>query len=674
MPFPRVAFLTCASLIALLTCASTDDADRLWTGHIRPLFADHCFKCHGNIEAKGGLTLMSPAEIFKGGADGPVVKPGNPDASPLYKSLLADADPHMPKKGKQLPDDDIALIKRWIESLGNAPVAEPIAAASAPKSSPLFIRTNWQAPPGATTTQVIDQLIEKRWHELNLTPSATCDDRTFVRRVYLDLAGRIPKPDELARFLEDKNSSNRAALVNTLLDSPDYAQRMRDVFDVVFNERGAFQSNRDRRRGGGNNGLQDKWLDYLEWSFRENRPWNTMTREILTARPAPTEAKAKGAAQFLYARKDNVQLMAESTGTTLLGLTIKCAQCHDHPLAPEIKQAHYWGMVAVFNRSKGVDTNAGPGVAESAIGGFVKFTNLKGTSTDARVMFLDGKTLDETWPKEGAKETESVEQYTNSTLMGDGKNLKGIPVPKYSRREQFANWLCEPTNPLLARNFVNRLWALLIGRGFVHPVDRLDSSRAASHPELLDYLADDFAKNNYDIKRLIRAITATRAYQLDSRAAPSRAAHASKRPLPDSFADALDKPLTAEVLLRSTLIAAGIEPDAAPDLSALRKDFIAAFPDVFPLENVSTLKQALMLSNNPRIDDLLKSPNAKTITEIAALDDAAKVKALFARALSREPDNDELAHSMSYLKEHTADGARQVLWALLTSAEFRINH
>lgn len=362
--------------------------------------------------------------------------------------------------------------------------------------------------------------------------------------------------------------------------------------------------------------------------------------------------------------------MAEATGSALLGLQIKCAQCHDHPIAPEIKQAHYWGMVAAFNRSKGVETGAGPGVAESATGGFIKFTNLKGTSTPARVTFLDGKTLDEVWPKDGAKEKESADEYSNATILGDGKNLKAVPVPKYSRREQLAKWMTDPENPLLARTFVNRMWELLVGRGFVHPVDRMDSSRASSHPELLDWLADDFVKSGYDVKRLIRAITATRAYQLDSHPA------AKTRPAPDTFACALDKPITAEVFERSMAIATGCDA-AAPELAPLRKGFADAFPDVFATENVSTLKQALFLSNNPSLDALLKSPGNKTLEKIAALDNATKVRELFSRALGREPDADELSQTVAYLNaraKEPADAARQVFWALLTSAEFRINH
>lgn len=652
------------------------DTQRFWATHVLPVLSENCFKCHGNIEAKAGLSLMTPAEVLRGGDSGPVVTPGRPEKSLLYTVLHPNADPHMPPKGKQLPPEDIAVVKRWIEKLSPTEVAQVTNAPATETNavSPLFRTLAWQAPRGRTASQIIDHLIEQRWRELKLKPSAVCDDRTFVRRVYLDLAGRIPTPAELNNFLNDKRRSKRAALVDQLLANPDFAVRMREVFDVVFMERGAFESARERRRQGNRPRLNDRWNDYLEWSFRENRPWNVVAREIVLARPANDEKR--GAIHFLHARKDNAQQMAEATGTALLGLQLKCAQCHDHPLAPEIKQSHYWGMVAAFNRSKAVDTGDGPGVAESAIGGFIKFTNLKGGSADALVRFLDDRVVDETRPKENEKETDAAEKYVNETMLGDGKNLKRTPVPKFSRREQLANWLTETNNPLLARAFVNRTWALLLGRGLVHPVDRMDSSRAPSHPELLDWLADDFAQTGYDVKRLIRQITSSRVYQLDSRPA------GKTRPPDDSFACALDKPLTAEVFARSALIATGNEPGqdgefTSFELAQVQKLFADVFPDVFATENVSSLRQALFLSNNRTLDHLSQSSGTNALAAIAALEDEAKVKQLFLRAFGREPERDELRRSLAYLRERSHEPAaatRQLLWALLASAEFRINH
>jgi hypothetical protein len=580
----------------------------------------------------------------------------------------------MPPKGKQLSPEEIALIKRWIEKLSPMAAAAATNAAATSGSSPLFRAPAWHPAKGMSAADAIDSRIEARWRELKVKPSERCDDRTFARRVYLDIAGRIPTPDEVNRFLADKRRNKRAALVDQLLDSPDYAVRMREVFDVVFMERGAFAPPRERRRRGANPKADERWHDYLEWSFRENRPWNAIARDLIIARP--TTNVARGAIQFLYARKDNAQQMAEATGSALLGLQIKCAQCHDHPLAPEIKQSHYWGAVAAFNRSKAVDTGAGAGVAESAIGGFVKFTNLKGGSAEALLRFLDDRLVDETRPREGEKENDDPGKYVNAVALGDAKNLKVVPVPKFSRREEFARWLSDADNPLLARAFVNRIWALLLGRGLVHPVDRMDSSRPASHPELLDWLAEDFAKNGYDVKRLMRTIAGTRVYQLDSKPA------GKTRPPADSYACAMEKPLSAEVFARSMLIATGNEPNTEREFSAFEIDrvqrvFADVYADVFPIESVSSPRQAIFLANNTTVDALVKSSSTNALSRLATLDDKTRARELFARVLGREPDKDELKRAVDYLRGHSHEpgaATRQLLWALVAGAEFRFNH
>jgi hypothetical protein len=619
---------------------------------------------------------MTPAEVLKGGDNGSAVVPGKPEKSLLYKYVQTDSDPHMPPKGKALTPEEIVIIKRWIEKLSpvEAVVTTHTTSPSMKVPSPLFRKSTWQPPRGTSPPRAIDLLIEKHWRETKAKPSALCDDRTFVRRIYLDIAGRIPTPEELNRFLANKRRDKRALLIDALLESSDYATHMREVFDVVFMERSAAQTPRERRNNPAKPELAIRWQEYLEWSFRENRPWNVVAREILLARPATNETR--GAMQFLYARKDNAQQMAEATGSALVGLQIKCAQCHDHPIAPEIKQAHYWGMVATFNRSKAVDSGTGAGVAESAIGGFIKFTNLKGGSFDALEKFLDDKLVDEIRPKDGEKEMDAPEKYVNGIALGEAKNLKGIPVPKFSRREQFADWLTATNNPLLARAFVNRMWALMMGRGLVHPVDRMDSSCPASHPELLDWLADDFAQSGYNVKRLVRNITSTRVYQLDSRPI------GTTRPSPETFACALDKPLLAEVFARSMLIAAGNEPTRGGefggfDLTRLQRTFAQVYPDVFPIENVSSLRQAMFLANDAAVDALTKSSSTNALARLSSLDDKARAREVFIRVLGREPDRDEMKRSLDYLAARSHEPAaatQQLLWALLSSAEFRINH
>jgi hypothetical protein len=197
--------------------------------------------------------------------------------------------------------------------------------------------------------------------------------------------------------------------------------------------------------------VKNGWWSFLEFSFRENRPWNETVREFLVARPAREELK--GAYWFLFERRDQHQAIAEAVSPVVYGTRIDCAQCHDHALAREIKQAHYWGLVAAFNRSKNVRDE---GVSESAIGGYVNFTNLRKESQPAMVTLLTGKTIPETWPEGDKKEEDSDDNYLDPKAK--------VRVPKFSRREAFAD-AATHDNPLLARAFVNRMWSVFMGRG-----------------------------------------------------------------------------------------------------------------------------------------------------------------------------------------------------------------
>ena len=189
---------------------------------------------------------------------------------------------------------------------------------------------------------------------------------------------------------------------------------------------------------------QNGWWSFLENSFRTNRPWNETVRDILIARPDKPENK--GASWFLYERRNEHQAIAEAVAPVVYGTKIDCAQCHDHPLAREIKQAHYWGLVAAFNRSKNVE--GGSAVAESAVGGFVNFTNLKKESQPAVIALLTGRTIEEVRPSGDQKENDSDDNYVDPKAKAR--------VPKFSRREAFADAVTRD-NPLLARAFVNRM-------------------------------------------------------------------------------------------------------------------------------------------------------------------------------------------------------------------------
>ncbi|HWB05182.1 MAG TPA: DUF1549 domain-containing protein [Verrucomicrobiales bacterium] len=604
--------------------ARAGDAAALWSGRVQPLFDVQCTKCHGVLEQKGGLELDTVEKILKGNDEGPVVAPGKPEESKLYKALAAGSDPHMPPK-KQLTDAERDTIREWITAL---------AAAPAPLVKKFTIPGDLKS-----IEDTVNFAIAAAWSDHHLKPAAEVDEKTWCRRVYLDLAGRIPSRGEMNDFLFSSAPSKRAALVDKLLSSAEYPARMRELWDVLLMGRGKRGGNEDRRQKNG-------WWTFLEDAFRENRPWNETVRDLIAARPAVPERK--GASWFIFERRNEHQQIAEAVAPLVYGTRIDCAQCHDHPLAREIKQGHYWGLVAAFNRSKNVEGTSQ--VGESAIGGFINFTNLKKESQPAVVTLLTGKTVAETRP-DGGKENDSPDKYVDASAK--------VKVPKFSRREAFAEAATDG-NPLLARAFVNRMWAALLGRGIVHPADEMNERNVPSHPELLDWLAKDFETHKYDVKRLVRGIVLSRVYALGS----------AKGTAPEWFAGALERPLTAEQIARSWRVAAGLPPSD----DTLRRAVIGAMPDVMPKEYNATFQQAQFLTNSPALAGILQPASGNTAERLAALPDAAaRVKEAFLSVLARTPDDEELKQATAFLNERPdkpADGVRDLLWALMTGAEF----
>lgn len=659
-------------------------ADRFWTAHIAPLIKDHCAECHNSVRTKAGLDLTSLQTILRGGERGAAVIPGKPEESNLYKFLLADADPHMPPgKRKALSSEEAELVKAWIAKI---PVVTNtttgMAAAPAPTASgavePKRDSLGWHPPAGMDPSKVVDRFLQLAWKKQGIKPAQPASDPEVLRRLYLDLIGRIPTVEEAAQAMGEKGAQRRSRWIDQLLAHPEHARHLREIFDTVLMTRRGPDSEDSRAK--------HHWFDFLESAFRENRPWDQVVRQLILARP--TRPEDKGGDWFLYERRNNAQNMAEAIAPLVYGVQIKCAQCHDHMVAREIKQAHYWGTVAAFLRSKNVDTPEGPAVGESAVGGFVSFANLKKESQPAYLTFFNQRQVEEPRPKEGEKELDTPDRYVVPPPAEKVKPVRAS-VPKFSRREAFAGAVTQD-NPLLARAMVNRVWALLFGRGIVHPVDLMDSKHPPSHPELLDWLAEDFARSGYDVRRLIRLLCQTAAYQLDSQAAPKRATspNSPKKPAntsglteADSFARFLPKPLTAEQLFRSLLAARGRLP--APEekvgertITDLRRRFAKEFPDVFAAEYQPSLQQALFLANSPAMASLIR-PESGSLSErmIQLPDPVQRVRLAFQTLFLRPPDSEELSMCVDYLKSRpTESGVEQLLWSLFTSAEFQLNH
>lgn len=505
-------------------------------------------------------------------------------------------------------------------------------------------------------TKQIDTLVAKKWSELGITPAKPASDEQFVRRVYLDLIGRIPTPAERRTFLYDDRKNKREHLVDQLLSSEDYAQHFADVFDVLLMGRGTEKNYRERQNSG--------WRKWVETVFRENKPWNEVTHDILLARPESREDK--GVTWFLYERNNDHQKIAEAIAPAFFGIRIECAQCHDHMVATEIEQKHYWGLVAFFNRGKNKQTKVGPRIAESAIGGFSEFANLEGGSSPNLLTFFEAKTVEEKRPGPKEKQEDRGELYVPAKLEG------GPQVPKFSRREAFANEIVK-NHPLIARAFVNRTWALLLGRGIVHPFDEMDSTHPPSHPELLDLLAEDFRKSHHNIRRLVKAIALSQAYQLDS-IQPQGVDD------PATFAWYLERPLTAEQLARSALLAVNNKfKNDDPLFNKLR----IPIPVVLPETITTDISETLFLANNKAINELVAENQTEKhlVSRIQSQKSVTdQIRLAYLTLFGRLAEDDEVEQMQIFLEAAGKDQKsrqkrwQQVIWAMLTSAEFRFNH
>ncbi|TWT91518.1 DUF1549 domain-containing protein [Stieleria varia] len=499
----------------------------------------------------------------------------------------------------------------------------------------------------------VNRFIADGWTQHEIQPAGKCNDLEFVRRVHLDLVGRVPTQTEVENFVADGRDDKRSALVDVLLASEDHVQHFADVFDTLL--MGRTEERKYSRR------VDTGWRAYLETVFRDDRAWNEVAAEILLARP--NDQDRKGSVWFLYERKDNHQAIAEAVAPAFFGVRIECAQCHDHMSADEIEQAHYWGLVAFFNRGKNTDSKRGPAIAESAIGGFSDFADIHGSSSPNLLKFLGAETVDEPRPAADAKQEDSDELYLASTVDGAPR------IPKFSRRERFVEEVLND-HPNLARAMVNRLWAIVMGRGIVHPYDEMDSTHLPSHPELLDWLAKDFAENGYAIRRMVRMMVLSEAYQLQS-----------LRPQgvddPASFAWYLERPLTGEQLARSIqLVARGSFQNDAGLVGQFRQQI----GDVLPDETVVGVDDALFYSNGSGLAEYLAASNEDQhlihrVCEMSS--NADRVDALFQAAYCRSPDDDEREAVVSFLEERSDSlpvALTHVLWSLITAAEFQFNH
>jgi len=526
----------------------------------------------------------------------------------------------------------------------------------------------------------IDRLIAAARPDFAQIAAPVCSDAEFMRRVSLDLAGSVPSSTDIREFLaaDDPPARKRTQLIDRLLTSPRHARRLQYVFDEMIME----------RRTGTSVSAVD-WQNWLRTALRENRRWDSIVAEILAADGA--DAEKRPAARFYLDRNFDVDVVTRDVGRIFLGVDLECAQCHDHPTIDGYLQRHYWGISAFLKRSYVfTDTKTKQKMLGEKAEGDVKFTSV--------FTAVEGMTEPRLIELPEIPDPEGVQQ---AYLTKPESKVRGIP--RYSRRLQLPKAMISVENIDFRRNIVNRIWALMMGRGLVEPLDVRHQDNPPSHPDLLDLLAEDFHRHNYDLRRLLRELALTQTYQRRRMAidtvpdARAWFAVAGLKTLsPEQLAwSAMDVMSVSEQTLqkkKDELLKQDADNGPARVLDPLWQeeavhDALKANVDQFVTQFAgqggqktgfeSNAVQALFLINGPLVQSWL-APAAGNLTDrLRMLDDAERLaEELYMSVLSRPPGDAEIADVAAYLESagDRAGAVQELAWALLTSAEFRFNH
>jgi hypothetical protein len=517
----------------------------------------------------------------------------------------------------------------------------------------------------------IDKLVAAGYPDYAKVAAPLADDAEFLRRAHLDLTGNIPTAAEVRAFLADKSPDRRARVINQLLDSPGFVRRMTWFLDVTLMER-----RQDAKVP------RAEWEKYLREAVTANRPYDELVREILSS--DGTDPKTRPAAKFFLDRNLEPNLVTRDLARIFLGRNLTCAQCHDHPIVNDYKQAEYYGIQAFVNRSFLFPNANDPKavIAEKADGDL----NFVSVFDKAKKQFTAVPRVPGLEPISDVK-PEKGKEYK----VAPKPNVR--PVPSYSRRELLAGAMVSPENTAFARTAVNRVWEMMLGRGLVDSPEWDHTNNPPSHPELLDLLATEFVKHNHDLKWLVRQIALSDTYQRSS-VVPESLAKLEEIPA-DRYLVANLKPLTPEQLAYAiteatgqndadraklpklgtkgaTAIEGSIDSRVAGQLATFRRMF--ADREGEPENTFSaTLDQTLFL----KYGGTLRGLTAGRTAQLAKLKSADEIaEELFLAVLSRRPGADEkkdVAEMLAATRDRNA-ALTELTWALVASAEFRFNH
>ncbi len=542
----------------------------------------------------------------------------------------------------------LALLAAGVRTASADPPA-PVAPAAVPAVAARDVQA---------LTARIDFHLSEGWRTAKVQPAAAATDAEFLRRVYLDLAGRIPSVAEARAFIRDRRADKRQRLIDELLDGPRYAAHFSKVWRALWMPESAATIQGII--------LAPGFEAWLRKHMAANTPYDQVVRELLTAPigtggPRIFEESFTGKPTpiaFYLAKEAKPENLAAGTSRLFLGVKLECAQCHNHPFA-NWKRDQFWSLAAFFSGIDGQVMN--------------EFTVPKAEKIDQRSIKIPN--------------TDTVIQAT----FLDGTKPKW--KDKVGARVTLADWVTAGDNPYFARAAVNRVWAYFFGSGLVDPVDEMVGGKIeASHPELINELARQFVANRFDLKYLLRAIANSRAYQLASagKAVPEEAGHFARMPL---------RGLSAEQLYDSVALATGYnEPASAFPISFVpgakpspRAEFLTRFANASEKSTDfhTSILHALSLMNGKLIGDATHVRRSETLAAVnnsPFMDTTERIETLYLSTVSRRPGAEELSRLLRYVEtggaaprsappaERSNQALGDVFWALLNSGEFLLNH
>lgn len=489
----------------------------------------------------------------------------------------------------------------------------------------------------------VDKNVFARLKQLGIPPSALCDDSTFIRRVTVDLTGRLPSYEETQAFLADQNSNKRDVLVDQLLDSPGYADYFANKWAAVL---------RNKRRNGFDVNYTYRFHAWIRQAMQSNMPYDQFVRSILTA---TGDAENHPPVAWFREVSSSTQQM-EDTAQLFLGMRLACAKCHHHPFE-RWSQQDYYGFEAFFTQV---------GLKNSP---FNQQTNLPD------VVYLKGNS------------PQSQNPRTNQPVKPTGLGGGPLDIPAWQdARHNLVDWMAAPGNPYFAKALVNRYWKHFFGRGIVDPEDDLRVTNPPSNPELLDALAKHFIERKFDLKDLVRTICKSSVYQLSSLPTEHNAGDTQ------SFSRFYPRRLSAEVLYDAINQVADVPagfggvPQGTTAVQLPDNGFNNYFLQVFGKPEAESacecerspeanLAQSLHLINSPDVQGRLQNGNGLAARFAREQDrpDADKVNEIYLRAFSRLPKDEERKLLVDHLAQAMSKQLawEDVLWAVFNAKEFQ---